>query len=91
MARNIRAVRSNLTTALSNAGQATAIGLSARFVEPLESTGIHFIQYGIGTLADALQGCVYDDQRIAGYNRSVTAQMEDTRDFLTLHYALTSG
>lgn len=67
-----------------------AIGLSAGFVEPLESTGIHFIHHGVGTLADALQGCVYDERRIADYNRSVTAQMEDTRDFLTLHYALTN-
>jgi tryptophan halogenase len=67
-----------------------AIGLSAGFVEPLESTGIHFIHHGVGMLADALEGCVYDDQRIADYNLSVTAQMEDTREFLTLHYALTN-
>jgi tryptophan halogenase len=66
-----------------------AIGLSAGFVEPLESTGIHFIHHGVGTLADALQGCRYDERRVADYNQSVTAQMEDTRDFLTLHYALT--
>ena len=67
-----------------------AIGLSAGFVEPLESTGIHFIHHGVGTLADALQGNSYSVRDVETYNRGVTGQMEDTRDFLTLHYALTS-
>jgi len=67
-----------------------AIGLSAGFVEPLESTGIHFIHHGVGTLVDALRGYAYNAQDVETYNRGVSAQMEDTRDFLTLHYMLTN-
>ncbi|GIE36592.1 tryptophan halogenase [Actinoplanes italicus] len=69
-----------------------AIGLSSGFVEPLESTGIFFIQNGIEQLvkhfprygpADRNDG---DDGLRAAYNGQVGRCMDGVREFLTLHY-----
>ncbi|MEO7278257.1 MAG: tryptophan halogenase family protein, partial [Sphingomicrobium sp.] len=63
-----------------------AIGLSAGFLEPLESTSIWLIQYGIQKLfslfPDAGFGAVERDE----YNRAVAEAYEGVRDFIILHY-----
>jgi len=63
-----------------------AIGLSSGFVEPLESTGIFFIQHGIEELVHHFQSGGLDEAVIRGYNRTVADCIDGVREFLTLHY-----
>jgi tryptophan halogenase len=62
------------------------IGLASGFVEPLESTGIFFIQHGIEELVSHFPNQHHDEQLVAGYNRAVAECIDGVRDFLTLHY-----
>jgi flavin-dependent dehydrogenase len=63
-----------------------AIGLASGFVEPLESTGIFFIQNGIEELVNHFPGAVPDPGTVASYNRVVGDVIDGVRDFLILHY-----
>jgi tryptophan halogenase len=66
-----------------------AIGLSSGFVEPLESTGIFFIQHGIEELVNHFPGDGFDEATIRSYNRVVGDCIDGVRDFLILHYRTT--
>ena len=66
-----------------------AIGLASGFVEPLESTGIFFIQHGIEELVNHFPGATFDDSTIKSYNRVVGDCIDGVRDFLILHYRTT--
>ncbi len=66
-----------------------AIGLSAGFLEPLESTSIHMIMRGVRRLIE-----LFPDRNESGaladeYNTSLLSEFEAIRDFLVLHYAPT--
>lgn len=63
-----------------------AIGLSSGFVEPLESTGIFFIQHGIEELIHHFPHGNPDEESIRSYNRNVAECIDGVRHFLTLHY-----
>ncbi|QHO79409.1 tryptophan halogenase [Bradyrhizobium sp. CCBAU 051011] len=63
-----------------------AIGLSSGFVEPLESTGIFFIQLGIEELLRHYSGPTTDPDVAADYNRIMADCIDGVRDFLVLHY-----
>lgn len=63
-----------------------AIGLSSGFVDPLESTGIHIIQYGIEELVNHFPTRKFDEALIKSYNKVVADNIDGIRDFLTLHY-----
>jgi tryptophan halogenase len=63
-----------------------AIGLASGFVEPLESTGIFFIQHGIEELVRHLPNGNPDEQVVRSYNRIVGDCIDGVRDFLVLHY-----
>ncbi|MES2643461.1 MAG: tryptophan halogenase family protein [Myxococcota bacterium] len=63
-----------------------AIGLSSGFVEPLESTGIFFIQHGIEQLVSHFPDLSFNPSLIRSYNRGVGECIDGVRDFLTLHY-----
>jgi tryptophan halogenase len=64
-----------------------AIGLSSGFVEPLESTGIFFIQHGIEELVAHFPGPQgLDENVVAGFNKSVAECVDGVREFLTIHY-----
>ena len=63
-----------------------AIGLASGFVEPLESTGIFFIQHGIEELVNHFPGSVIDEETVRSYNRVVGSCIDGVRDFLILHY-----
>jgi tryptophan halogenase len=67
-----------------------SIGLSSGFVEPLESTGIHFIQQAIMLLVDYMPDRHFSDALRAAYNKRMAALYEEARDFIMLHYILTA-
>jgi tryptophan halogenase len=62
-----------------------AVGLSAGFVEPLESTSIHMIYHQIMAFVQAYHG-VTDDKISKIYNDYMIDMYEDTVAFIKLHY-----
>ncbi|CAM3697402.1 tryptophan halogenase family protein [Kibdelosporangium persicum] len=63
-----------------------AIGLASGFVEPLESTGIFFIQHAIEQLVKHFPGADWDPAVRRSYNNTVARCMDGVREFLVLHY-----
>ena len=66
-----------------------AIGLSAGFLEPLESTSIALIQGAIMLLLKHLPNSSLDPVREREFNRRMTQKYEESRNFLILHYHAT--
>lgn len=67
-------------------GNCLAIGLSAGFLEPLESTSIHLIQYSVARLMAMLPRRDVDPAITNAFNREISQQWVRIRDFLILHY-----
>lgn len=80
-------------------GNVLAIGLSAGFVEPLESSGLHLIQTAVerllkyfpiakdATTEDSVEDDGQSGLRLA-YNRETEVQFDEITDFVQLHYLL---
>jgi tryptophan halogenase len=66
-----------------------AIGLSSGFLEPLESTSIHFIQTGIHRLLAMFPSTGFSAADIEEYNLQARTEYEDVRDFIIAHYKVT--
>lgn len=67
-------------------GNVVSIGLSAGFIEPLESTGIALIVVGVEQLAFVLSNRYYRNSDIVYYNNLLTQYFEDAIDFVSMHY-----
>jgi hypothetical protein len=64
-----------------------AIGLASGFVEPLESTGIFFIQHGIEELVENFpRDKALDENLIASFNAATAECIDGVREFLNIHY-----
>jgi tryptophan halogenase len=68
-----------------------AIGLSAGFLEPLESTSIHLIQSGIAKLISLFPDRDCDPGLARQFNTLFGRDMDGIKDFLILHYHATEG
>lgn len=69
-------------------GNCVAVGLSGGFIEPLESTGIYFIDYAITLLLLYFPFGGMSPALIDRYNYIMTERYNETRDFIVAHYCL---
>lgn len=67
-----------------------AIGLAGGFIEPLESTGLHLINLGVGLLATHLSQSNPPQVVKDSYNRLMRGFYQDLKQFIVLHYCLTN-
>ncbi len=66
-----------------------SLGLSAGFLEPLESTSIHLIQTAVARLMANFPDKNFAQTNIDYYNERTLAEYQQVRDFLILHYCAT--
>jgi tryptophan halogenase len=66
------------------------IGLSAGFVEPLESTSINLIENAVGMLIQYFPDRDFKPELAYEFNRYMGARYESVRDFIIMHYKLTN-
>jgi tryptophan halogenase len=66
-----------------------AMGLSAGFVEPLESTSIHLFMAAVTRLIQQFPFRPVSPAQRDRYNRMADAEVDGVRDFVILHYKLT--
>ena len=65
-----------------------AIGLSAGFLEPLESTGIYLIQSGVIRLLSLFPDTSFNQVEIDEFNTLAALDIEQVRDFIITHYVV---
>lgn len=63
-----------------------AVGLSAGFLEPLESTSIHLAQSAISRFLAVLPGGTADPAMVDWFNAQAEFEWSRVRDFIILHY-----
>ena len=71
-------------------GNVVCIGLSAGFIEPLESTGLALIQYQAHLMLTTLQNGMWQQGNADIYNTSYGLMFEECVDFVSSHYSKTN-
>jgi len=66
-----------------------ALGLASGFIEPLESTSIHFVQAGLLKLLTLFPREGVNPHIVAQYNRDMAFDYANVRDFIVAHYKVT--
>lgn len=66
-----------------------AIGLSAGFLEPLESTGLFMVEEGVDYLLELFPRFGDMSASAEVFNRKMTERYNECLDFINLHYCLT--
>ena len=69
-------------------GNVIALGLSAGFLEPLESTSIALIETGIERIKQLFPSCGIEPAIVDEFNQQTRLEYERVRDFIILHYAM---
>lgn len=69
-------------------GNCVGIGLSAGFVEPLESSGLFLLQTGIDHLLEAMPTAHFDPVVVETYNDYMRTTYDQVKDFLVAHYCI---
>jgi tryptophan halogenase len=67
-----------------------SIGLSAGFIEPLESTGLALIAAGIVKLQAKIRDNTMTEMDAERYNLDMKSTFEDCIDFVSMHYSITN-
>ncbi len=67
-----------------------AVGLSGGFLEPLESTSIHLVQVAIDKIINFFPDKGFSTADVAEFNRQMDFEFTSVRDFIILHYKLTT-
>jgi len=67
-----------------------ALGLSAGFLEPLESTSIHLIQTSLLRFISLFPDRRFEPAETDAFNRQTDEEYADVRDFIITHYKLNS-
>ncbi len=65
-----------------------ALGLAAAFLEPLESTSIFLIEYGLANLVTFFPHSAGSEAHATAFNREMNDVYEELRDFILMHYVL---
>jgi tryptophan halogenase len=65
------------------------LGLATGFLEPLESTSIHFVQSSLERLLEFFPTRAMDPALANAFNRRTEQEWLDVRDFIIAHYHLT--
>lgn len=63
-----------------------ALGLASGFLEPLESTAIHLVYKSLTHLIRHFPDRDFDAYREQEFNKSITKNYQEIRDFIILHY-----
>jgi tryptophan halogenase len=84
-----RAINMNIgRTRRSWVDNCVGIGLAAGFIEPLESTSLHFVQMSIRWLLDNFPDRGRSPALQNNFNGLTSNLYEEIRDFIALHYVL---
>jgi tryptophan halogenase len=69
-------------------GNCLAVGLSAGFIEPLESTGLHLISLSARLFASHFSSFDVVQEVKDSYNNLLNGIFDDLKEFIALHYVL---
>lgn len=71
-------------------GNCCAVGLSAGFLEPMESTGLYFVEYAARLFVEVLQALNDDnmEQQAEWFSTSYSGLFDEVSAFIEMHYKL---